>query len=334
MSPKLPVSIIVPCLKSPNITIPLLRNLCSSSYWPSEIIIILSGAVPPLCGSSYASVIKTFPSSFVSAIECCYVPVRLFPGAARNHGIQIAKYPWIAFLDVNTLPTTTWLEESFRVASRCDFGISFGFTLYAGDTFLQRLFMLATYGLHPLRTVPGSLVHIKILNQIGGFLPHIRAGEDTDWMVRVKQFRFIKISHRTPPLNYSAVPASLFELAHKWFRNYRSCAPVVFHLETQKTIYVIVGNLLILLFAFRWNALLAGWQETNIFYVANISKIVFFVLVFLYVVMRGVVMPLRKGATLFDLFPSKWLLVVLVCVVLDLAKLLAFVMPPWRNRSF
>lgn len=323
--PRLPVSLVIPCGADTLALAPVLAALAAGSCWPVEVLVVdaarqLHDRVP--C-----------PEPFASLVRVLEAPVPLFPGAARNLGCEVASQSWLAFLDLNTLPPPDWLEAVYACAhDQAGIELVFGATRYRGESWLQRIFISATYGERPLATLPGSLVRRAVFRRVGGFLPGIRAGEDTDWIVRVNQFAISYIQAPISPLSYNSIPASLLELVRKWYRNYRSCAPVVFHLEAQKTIYVLVANLVILLVAFRWNALVAGWQESNLFYVANISKKAFSLVVLAYFVLRGLLMPLRRGSSLEALLPLQWMSIGFVCAILDFVKLLAFVLPPWRNR--
>lgn len=326
-SPKLPISLIIPCAGDARDLSPLLAAIASGTCWPAEVLVVdaaqmLNGSLP--CAQPFASLVRVIK-----------VSSHLFPGAARNVGYQAASFSWLAFLDLNTLPPTHWLEAIYSLVQQ-RFGTVFalGSTLYFGKTWQQRLFITATYGECPVPTLPGAIVHTSVFRLLGGFLPGVRAGEDTDWLVRVYQFGIQPIPWASSPsLKYVAVPASLPALTRKWFRNYRSCAPVVFHLEAHKTIYFIAANLIILFIAFNWNSLAADWRESSIFYVANVTKIILVFIMLFYLCIRGLVMPLRRGSAAINVLPARWIVVGFVCAVLDIAKLLAFVLPPWRNRS-
>jgi hypothetical protein len=324
--PQLPVSLIIPCGADVVALAPVLASVAAGSCWPAEVLVV--DAAKQLQGWTPSD------EPFAFRVRVLEDSEPLFPGAARNLGCQAASQNWLAFLDLNTLPPPQWLEAVYASAQQ-HLGVELvlGATRYRSQGWQQRLFISATYGERALSTLPGSLVHRSVFSRVGGFLPGIRAGEDTDWLVRVNQFAIAKTPGIGTPLTYSALPTSLLALACKWFRNYRSCAPVVFHLEAQKTIYVVIANLLIMLVAFRWNALVAGWQESNFFYVANISKMAIYVLVLFYLIIRGLLMPLHRGSLIQTLLPLRWIAIGFVCVVLDVSKLLAFVSPPWRNRS-
>jgi len=325
-SPRLPVSLIIPCAGDARDLSCLLAAVELGTRWPEEVLVVdaaqkLNGRVP--CLQPFASLVRVLD-----------VSAPLLPGAARNIGYQAASSSWLAFLDLNTLPSSHWLEAIYASVQEHNGPVfSLGATVYLGQTWQQRLFITATYGERPLPTLPGSLVHIGVFHLLGGFLPSVRAGEDTDWMIRANQFGIQHIPWVPTPLRYFAVPGSLPELARKWFRNYRSCSPVVFHLEAHKSVYVLAANFFIVIVAFNWNALVADWRESSVLYVANITKIIFAFTILLYLCTRGLIMPLRRGSDLNRLLPVRWIAIAFVCAVLDVSKLFAFVLPPWRNRS-
>ena len=321
----LPVSLVIPCGADEVALASVLAAVESGTCWPAEVLVVdasqqLQGRAP--CADPFSSLVQVIES-----------PGPLFPGAARNLGCDAASMDWLAFLDLNTLPSPQWLEAVYALAQQHP-GVELvlGATRYRSQGWQRRLFISAIYGERPLPTLPGSLVHRSVFGRVGGFLPDIRAGEDTDWLVRINQFSIPHISGLSTPLIYSAVPGSLGALAVKWFRNYRSSAPVVFHLEAHKTIYVVAANLIILFIAFNWNAIAADWRESSSFYIANITKVIFAGIVLAYLLIRGLVMPLRRGSAVKTVLPLRWVVIGLLCAVLDLAKLLAFVLPPWRHR--
>ena len=324
---QLPVSLVVPLGCPPSQLRDLMLALSSGTAWPQEILVVDAGGFARAEPEAWRSLLAEMPPAFAQDVRLLPQSRHLFPGAARNAAITVARSEWLSFLDVNTIPPAAWLEDAVACADRQHRPVIPGATQYQAASWQQRLFIQATYGQKPLRTLPGSLIHRRVLTEVGGFLPGIRAGEDTDWLIRLRQFGYDTSAMPTPSLAYRAVPRTLPELIAKWYRNYSSCAPVVFHLETQKTIYVLAANLLLLLVAFRWNALVAGWQESSIFYVADVSKKVFFLLVSAYAFVRGFYMPLRKGVGFMELFPMRWLVLASICLGLDAAKLAAFLRP-------
>lgn len=322
--PEVPVSLVIPCGGDATELAPVLAAVASGSCWPLEVLVVDAGRQ---LHDDFR-----FEQPLAKRVRLLESPGPLFPGAARNLGCQSATMTWLAFLDVNTLPPAHWLEQTYATAQHHpNAELVLGATRYFGHTWKQRLFITATYGERPISTLPGSLVHRNVFRCLGGFLPGIRAGEDTDWLQRVQQFGILQVPAPIP-LSYSAVPTSFSSLVYKWFRNYRSCAPVVFHLESQKSVYFLFSNLLLILIAFNWNSLAANWLESSPFYLANITKWITFFLLSGYLVMRGFAMPLMRGSSIKMLLPLKWLFVGILCAILDFAKLLSFTLSRRNHR--
>jgi|GEM_PF-2380490 len=333
MAKQVPISLIIPVGESSDQLQELLCALASGQAWPQEILIVCASSESKAFVDDLQILISELPPLFASGIRGLTPGKPLFPGAARNVGISQSNFDWLAFLDVTTIPSESWLAFAYESADPQLKPIVCGSTRYMHSSWKQLLFIKATYGQKPLRTLPGTIVHRSILNQVGCFLPGVRAGEDTDWLVRAHQLGFKLSQVQGSFLAYRAVPNTLRALTAKWFRNYRSCAPVVFHLETQKTIYVVIANCFVLYIAFRWNELAAGWQESNYLYVDNVTKITIFLFILMYFLLRGLILPVRRGSSLVGLLPFQWLTIGVICFVLDVTKLAAFALPPWRNRN-
>ena len=333
MSKRLSVSLIIPVGGSSDQLQELLCALASGQAWPQEILIVCASSGSKAFVDDLQILISELPPLFASGIRVLTPGRPLFPGAARNVGISQSNFDWLAFLDVTTIPSESWLAFAYESADLQLKPIVCGSTRYMHSSVKQLLFIKATYGQKPLRTLPGTIVHRSILNQVGCFLPGVRAGEDTDWLVRAHQLGFKLSQVQGSFLAYRAVPNTFRALTAKWFRNYRSCAPVVFHLETQKTIYLATVNCFILYVAFRWNELAAGWQESSYLYVDNVNKITIFLLILMYFLLRGLILPIRRGSSLLGLLPFQWITIGVICFVLDMSKLSAFALPPWRNRN-
>jgi len=76
--------------------------------------------------------------------------------------------------------------------------------------------------------------------------------------------------------------------------------------------------------AFNWNWILASWDEESIFFIPNITKISVLMIFIIYVFLRGVYLPRKKGVNLGFIFPINFIFIALLSGFLDLTKALAF----------
>ena len=76
--------------------------------------------------------------------------------------------------------------------------------------------------------------------------------------------------------------------------------------------------------AFNWNWILASWDEESIFFIPYITKISILIILIIYIFMRGIFLPKKKGVNLSFIFPINFIFIFLLSVLLDLTKALAF----------
>ena len=104
------ISIIVPVFKGISHVKEFIESLEKFEKEPDEIIFVLS--IEEI--DEIQSLIEKSPLNIKKLIS----KERLYPGAARNYGAERAKFEWIAFLDITTIPSQVWLKEiSDRISS-------------------------------------------------------------------------------------------------------------------------------------------------------------------------------------------------------------------------
>ncbi len=247
-----------------------------------------------------------------------------YPGEARNIGIDNSSFNLLGFLDVRTIPHSNWLSSSLKLIEM-NFNISgvYGNTEYHTSREKSLLIKYSTYGFNPLVTVPGMLIKRSAITKVGNFIPTTRAGEDADWMIRLK----LQKIPMTKPL-YSVIYQGLDDvgfiyLFFKWIRNYRYSSNLPY-LNAHKSIYYHGFVLLVLIAAFNWNGLIAEWDVDSGFYIPHITKFIILFLFIFYSVIRGVVLPVKKGVGFLSLIPFRWFFITLISFGLDIAKLCGF----------
>jgi hypothetical protein len=122
------------------------------------------------------------------------------------------------------------------------------------------------------------------------------------------------------------IGVSLSSILKKWHRNY-SASHELPHLFPQKMFLWIFLYPLIIFVAFNWNYLFANWYEDSPFYIAHITKIAAILPLLAYFITRGVVFPFRRGVELWSIFPLRFIVISLICLMADAVKALVFTVP-------
>jgi hypothetical protein len=89
-------------------------------------------------------------------------------------------------------------------------------------------------------------------------------------------------------------------------------------------IFVLSGKLTILgiltLSVYNWNASMALWVEDAVLYIPHITKIYVGLLIGSVFIYRGIIRPMMNNITHKELLPKNWLLVGMVGLAIDIAK--------------
>lgn len=281
------ISIIVPTYNCSDNLKKLLQSIFAQSLQPDEIIIV---------DSSTDRSIEDLLTSIASELPLIYKrSSKQYPGEKRNEGVSTASHEWLAFLDVGTIPRENWLEINMKLAIDEKYHVVFGHTKYRALNNFQVLLRAATYGSLGHETTPGTLVQIKNFQKSGGFIEGIRAGEDQEWRLQIRDVCNKLTTPDDITLDYSSLPNSLFELQKKYFIYYMHSAKVRAQRNT-RDIYLSVLLVFFSLVITQWNYLIGGW-DTNSLFIPNITKIYFLSLVIVilfYIGFRRLFKPLDQ----------------------------------------
>ena len=313
------VSLIIP---SHNDSIKLSQQFMNLMNWellPKEIIVIDSSKEQPFFPKNF----EVFAQNNNISLSIIHKK-KLYPGHARNIGIDKAKYEVLAFLDTHTIPGPRWLSDGIKAMDDIGSDGVWGKTYYEADKFNTKIIRACTFGSKPIRTLPGSIIKKSIFNRCGLFIETTRAGEDGDWIARA-EIQDVNIIFPKEFLTYGKLNnMSLIGLLKKWFRNY-SYSSKLPHRQRHKDYYYYGFSIFAILFAYNWNRILAAWDTTSIFYIPNITKISLIIIVITYVFFRGILLPRSKGVPYYFIFPINFLYIVLISMLLDIAKVSAFI---------
>ena len=231
-----------------------------------------------------------------------------------------AEHDLIAFLDARTLPTEDWLEQMVKKLYDDSSALVTSKMICSSNTFFHHLLKAATYGERSVECLPGSVVKKSLFISSNGFLEHVRAGEDWEWINRF--FKQNKSSKQQKiVINYHGLPDTISQLIKKWFIYSFENSKVSILLK-EKFSYMGLAFILFSILLYRWNHIVSGevWNEDAFLFIPNLNKIFWSIFLFCYFLYRGIFKPLSNKVNIQFLFPGSWVLVGIIGLIIDLVK--------------
>lgn len=320
------ISVIIPSNHGHVDLLRIVNSLCGQTCPPTEIIIIDSSVCVNICSKEILELCNS------NGIKLIYKHFnQLFPGHARNIGLKIASANFIAFVDVQTIPRDDWLEVTLNMLSNKHILGVFGSTYFTAKTSLERVVRDAFYGVLPRKTLPGSIFRREVFIKAGQFIDWVRAGEDTEWMLRLDNLKIPVVYPYVGLVDYDGlIGMDLNKLLKKWHRNYSSSQDLP-HLYPQKLFLWLVLYPLMIFIALNWNYLFANWHEDSPLYIAHVTKMAACIPIIGYVLVRGIVLPIRRGVAFKNIFPFRFILIASISLMADSVK--AFVFTRFKRNS-
>ena len=305
------ISIIIPIHSGKDFLNDLLDSLEAQTLKPDEIIFIISETPE---SSNIIEILRSRKSLNIKykLIEPAY------PGKARNIGVEISCSKLLAFLDLRTIPRPDWLEKTYYEYANSDCVFLGGIQDCRANTIYKKILRAATRGDLNSRSLAGSIVSASHFNKETKFRPDMRAGEDWEWINRFTKKHPFKWSNFIG-ITYHGLPNDIFTTIKKWH---------VYSIENAKAnIFVFQKFLYFLLFIillgslYMWNYIFTGGQwSASPYFIPHLNKISWALLLTIYFVYRGVFRPLQLGVNKNYVLPSRWLLIGLVGILIDLVK--------------
>ena len=316
------ISVIIPSNHGHHELLKVLHSVCGQTTKPAEIVIVDSSGEYGACPAEITTLCTG------SGIKLIYEHrERALPGDARNIGLGMATGELIAFIDVQTISRPHWLQASLNLFAGHGAAGVWGATCFSADTKFERLVRDGFYGVLPRRTLPGSVFRREVFDKAGKFIDWIRAGEDTEWMLRLEVLKIPIVQSSNPLADYvGLIGSDMNQLLKKWCRNYAAARDLP-HFFPQRLLLWLVLYPLLVLIAFNWNYLIASWRMDSPLYIGHVTKIVAIVPALIYVIMRGLVLPLQRGVGFWRLLPARFMAITSVCFIADFVKVLVFSLP-------
>ena len=316
------ISVIIPSNHDHIALCAVVRAICNQLLIPSEIIIVDSSEGQGACPTEIAVMCEHCDIKLI--YENCKLAL---PGKARNIGLDLSSGEFIAFIDVQTIPRPEWLNASLVQLKINNIAGVWGATSFRAENIFERLVRDGIYGLIPKKTLPGSVFRSETFRITGQFIDWIRAGEDTEWMLRLDILK-INVGHSSSALvDYvGLIGVSLQQLLKKWHRNY-TVSKELPHFFPQRLLLWLIMYPMIVLIAFNWNYLIADWRMDSPLYIGHVTKIVAILPIFIYIIVRGFIWPLQRGVSLLQLLPIRFIAISSVCFLIDFVKALVFSLP-------
>jgi glycosyltransferase involved in cell wall biosynthesis len=316
------ITVIIPSNQNHHALLLIVHAICGQTVKPYEIVIVDSsvegGIYPVEVGELCA----------FNGIKLIYEHrERALPGDARNVGLIVAKGEFIALIDVKTIPRPHWLETTLKLLSDQGAVGVLGATCFSAQTRFERLVRDGFYGVLPRRTLPGSIFRREVFEKTGRFIDWARAGEDTEWLLRLEVLKIPIVYSSIALVDYvGLIGLDPKQMLRKWYRNYEAARELP-HFISQKLILWMVIYPFIVLIAFNWNYIIAEWRMDSPMYIGHVTKIAALLPLLAYLIVRGFILPLQRGVRIWQLLPARFLGIVSVCFMADFVKVLVFSMP-------
>jgi hypothetical protein len=320
------ISVVIPSNHGHHELLHVVRTVCGQTVKPFEIVIVDSADERGICPSE----IKALCAD--SKIKLTYEQRESsMPGDARNIGLGLAEGEIIAFIDVQTIPKLYWLEAAVSLLGTHRTAGVFGATCFIAEKRFERLVRDGFYGLKPRRTLPGSVFRREVFFKTGQFIDWVRAGEDTDWILRLELLKIPVAYPSVALVDYvGLIGTDMKQLMKKWYRNYNDSRELP-HFFPQKLLVWLVLYPLLVLIAFNWNYLVADWRMESPLYLGHVTKFVAILPGVTYVIVRGLILPYRRGVSICRLLPLRFLAITVICLLGDFVKVLVFSSPKRRH---
>ena len=198
-----------------------LDQLLKQTYKPSEIIFINSDSTD----FSYEILQKEIKQLRLKYNIKNYTNLKSpYPSTSKNLGIQLAKYPFIAFMDCGIKFSKNWLKNKIELLNKSNAEAVISSCKLSGYNAFDKACVANTYGLNKKNLcLPGSVIKKKIFSKIGYF-ENSRSLYDVIWKEKLKNSKINYIADyknyiEYDGINYAKDSTSLFRKNVAYFQD-------------------------------------------------------------------------------------------------------------------
>ena len=250
----------------------VLNAINNQKLLPREIVIV---------DSSPNDEVKRYIDEYKWLVPIVYhFEKKAYPGKARNIGANLASCELIAFLDCKTIPKKNWLKRYQHLIQAYNADVVFGVTKFSVFSSFQKALRAATFGKIGHQTVPGTLIKKKVFINTGGFLEHVRMGEDIEWRQRLVKDGFNVHRPEKSVVTYNGLTDNFSSTLKKYLTSAYHTARLNI-LRNIKDAYLSLALILTAIILPKWNFLIGGW-DTNPLFIPHVTKIYLIAMVFLF----------------------------------------------------
>ena len=257
------ISIVIPVYNNFNNIPKILENLTNQTFKPFEVIII---------DSSTENLTENYLIDKKFNFNLIYKRLKniSYPGKARNIGINLSKGNYLGFIDSKTIPDIHWIKECLALVKnpiKCVIG---GVKIKTNNYF-QKILRSTSYGIESNETLVGTIIDKNFFKKIGFFNEYSRAGEDIDWLNRLKCFKENYILRDKNNIFYTGLPENIRDTIKKYIiYSYHTSKIEV--LRNVKNLYLIFTLMMLSIVIPKYNFYIQNF-EYNFFYFKNLTQI-------------------------------------------------------------
>jgi glycosyltransferase involved in cell wall biosynthesis len=195
------ISVVIPYYNESDTLPQTLNALKNQTFKADEIIFIDSGST-----DNSTSIIESFSKNNTSCNIKSYRSGLMSPSTSINLGIKKSNSNIIAYTDCGLNIPKNWLKSNYELMTTTNASIVSPQFFTKGKNIIDMSFVAHTYGCGSYTSVlPGSLIKKTVIENVGYFLPDVRANYDVDFINKIKNLGIKRIINESITFKYIGI---------------------------------------------------------------------------------------------------------------------------------